>query len=133
MYLFFTRNELRCLMSRMLKSVLDRRQRGLKPRDSFTHRHFSDDGSLHASQTGLLRCLDLDQIEAGRVWIVNGQDADGEVERGLEVVTRIELLLGNHICWLLGSGSAQGHDMQDAQRGFQAELHVVPIERVFDV
>src|SRR5271157_130943 len=102
---FFSATSCSPLLLTMLKSILDRRQRCLKTRDGLAHGDFPDDGSLHASQTRLLRCLDLDQIKAGFVRIVDWEHADREVERGLEVMTRIELLFGNHIRRLVGSGS----------------------------
>src|ERR1700674_65161 len=82
--------------------VLDGRERILEIGNRAAHRDLSNNRSLGTSQTRLLGTHGHDQIEAGFGWVVTPADTEGEVQRGLEVVARIELLFGDGVCDLVG-------------------------------
>jgi hypothetical protein len=122
----------RCLLV-LLQSVLDCGQRLLKRRDRAAHRGLSNDRSLDASQARLLGAHGHDQIKTGLLRVITPANAEREVQRGPEVVARIELFLSDGICNLIRRVPTHGHHLHDTQRWLQPEFYSRPVERVFDV
>src|SRR4029077_10487200 len=73
--------------------LLDCFECSFERRAGFINGDFSHDAAFQSCQPRLLRTLEGDQIEPGALGIILIPDADGQVESGLEVVTRVKLFL----------------------------------------
>jgi len=80
----------------------------------------------------MFRSPRLDEVKTSLRTLRFG-DPECQIERGLEIVARVELLLGNHVSPAVDGICSAGYDVNHAQRRLQSELHFGPMKQVVDV
>src|SRR5580704_6540620 len=113
--------------------LLDRFECPFERRARFINGDFSDDAAFESCQPRLLRTLERDQVEGGVLRIILIADADGQVQRGLEIVASVKLLHGNGVGRIRRARTAINHGLHHSQSRLQSEIYFFPVKLGLDV
>src|SRR6266567_6083474 len=98
----------------------------------FVHGNFSNDAAFHTRQPSLLRTFEGDQIEAA-VGTLLVSHANGQIQSGLEVVARVQLLHSNDIGPVRRTRASVNYGLYNPKGGLESEIYFLPIKLGLDV